>query len=977
MIKWRGTFGFTIAIIAIVAVTHGCQRDRGTTLDATTDFAFARAESTYWRGQHDSARAEWTALLSRAEVKRDSVSMGRALTRLANVAWKQADYPSARGLAERALKTPLRAEDEFVPYNVLGLVAYYQGRQVEAGPLLDRAIAIARRSGDSLNVAKATMNRGLVDTELGDMDLARQRFSVARLTAHAVHDTRLEGKCLANRAMLEIKAGDPLVAIALLDTARAFYRQSKYADGEQNALGQLGAAYSAMGEPQSALAALDSALMQSREQHLPQEEASNLQLLAEQHRNAGDFSRALDFLTRAQALNASLGMEDERGTALRDAGEIYLALGPKALAGRNTREALAIHRRTDSLLEQLADLLVLAEIEARESHSAVVDSVLRSARGIAERLGTRDARDRVALTTAEIADRSGSPREVLAAFDASGTDVASAPATEGRVLTLRARAYRRLGALDSASAIGERAIRSIERVRGRYASNALRTSYAWENGDAYADLVFVLLRQGRVDDAFSVADAARGRALLEHLAEARNAAMRSIGAARELAEGETLLRSIDELATRLRTRRLVKPNERSGADDGEEQALVTRVTRARNDYDALLDRATARDVAGATLLGAARLRTSTVRDALQSDEVMLEYFVAGDGLLIFVVSKDTVRTVSVNVGDAEFVSRVRLARELLGRSSTSPDAAHTVMGSLYDALIAPARRTGALDRAKRLIIVPHGTLVYLPFAALRNPATGRFLVEDFTPIYAPSAAAFAVARRNRSVAPNDTGTTVAFAPFPDDLPATAIEAGQVAKSAERGIVLSGRAATELALRQALGSAPLVHVATHAELNVQNPMFSAILLSPGTQRDRSNDGRLEVHELLGLQVRTSLVFLSGCETALGAAWSTSFRRGEDFTTLAQAFLYAGAHSVVATLWRIDDGAAAAFATRFYDALRLTPAPEALANAQRAMLRDRRYAAPYDWAAYEISGDASPLAGRGGPHVATLPAVAPAR
>ena len=132
------------------------------------------------------------------------------------------------------------------------------------------------------------------------------------------------------------------------------------------------------------------------------------------------------------------------------------------------------------------------------------------------------------------------------------------------------------------------------------------------------------------------------------------------------------------------------------------------------------------------------------------------------------------------------------------------------------------------------------------------------------------------------------------------------------------------------------------------------MFSHLTLASGKRGNSANDGRLEVHELLGMQVRSSLVFLSGCETGVGAAWSTAFSPGEDFATLAHAFLYAGARNVVATLWRIEDGAAAAFAERFYEALRSNPAPEALAEAQRAMLRHARYRAVFDWAAYEVSG-----------------------
>jgi CHAT domain-containing protein len=939
----------------VVGASTACERGRDNASATTIDSAFVHAESTYWHGAHDSARAEWTALLERAEVRGDSTSIGRALTRLAIVAWKQSNYPLGRQLSSRALTMRLRPVDQFSLYNGLGLIAYNEGRQLDARPLFDRAIVAARAAGDSLSRAKAVMNRGLADTELGEYALARDAFAAARVTAHALRDTRLEGKCLANQGMLAIKMGDPLYAVAVLDTARALYRLSNYADGEQNALGQLGVAYAAMGEPQRALATLDSALTQSRRQGLPQEEASNLQLLGEQYAEAGDFTRALDFLARAQTLNASLGLADERGTALRDAGEVYLSLGQTSLGRRHALEALAVHRTSESVLEQLADALLLARVYERDGRASPARAMLDTAGTLAERLATRDARSRVALAIADIADRSGSPRDVLRALDSARADLDGAPAWEGRALTLRARAYRRRGELDSAAAIGQRAVRAIERVRGRYASGVLRTAYAWENGDAYADLVVVLLRQRRIDDAFAIADAARGRALVEHLAEARSAALRSVGAARELVQGEALLRLIDELSARLGTRVRPPPNERSTGTDAEGDEMEGRIRRARTDYEALLERATAHDASGAAILGTTKLGAAAVQAALHPDEALLEYFIAPDRVVVFAVTPDSVIPITLDMTGDQIASRARVARELLGNRDAARDAAHSVLESLYGTLIAPVRRARALDGVKRLIVVPHGALVYLPFAALRSRVDSRFLVEDFTLLYEPSAAAFALGRRGPPRDQLATGATVALAPFPETLPATVPEARHVASATPGGIVLSGRDASERALRAALGTAALVHVATHAELNSQNPMFSEITMVPGSRTDRTDDGRLEVHELLGMRVRSTLVFLSGCETGAGPAWSSTFRRGEDFTTLAQAFLYAGAQSVVATLWRIEDGAAATFADHFYDGLRHTPAADALADAQRAMLRDSRYAAPFDWASYEIIGD----------------------
>ena len=962
-----------IAIVVALGLSVACAGDRRIDPPSDTELAFAHAESTYYRGAHDSARVELAALLARAEASGDSASMGRALTRLAVVAWRKADYPLTRRLAERALAMKLRAQDVFFAYNSLGLSAWNEGRHAEATEWLDKAIAAARAMHDSLNAAKAEMNHGLVDTKLGDYARARENFVGARSTARLLGDTRLEGKCLANLAMLEIEVGDPIAAIALLDTARAIYRVTDYATGEQNALGQLGVAYAAIGEPQRALAALDSALTQSREQNLPQEEASNLQLLAEQYRDAGDLSRALQYLAQAQTLNESLGLDDDRGTALRDAGEVYLSLGQHRLARRRALEALDVHRRSESLLEQLADHLLLAQVDERAKRMAAVDSALAGAGEIADRLATRDARGRVVLAAAEIADRSRGPRDVLAVLDSAPTDLAASASTEARTLGLRARAHRRLGQLDSAAAIGLRAMYAVERVRGRYATGALRTAYAWQYGDIYADLVLVLLQQHRVEEAFRVADAARGRALLEHLTEAGRAAARSAGAARELVEAEVLLRRIDELATRLRNHPAQAPNERGRVADHAEDDLVARIGRARSDYEALVERATHRDVPGSTLLGASRVDLAAVRGALRSDEILLEYFVTADRLLIFVVTRDSVFPIAVNVSSEQIASRTRLARELLGRRDARSGAAYAALGSLYTSLIAPVRRASALDGTSRLVIVPHGALAYLPFAALRNPADGRFLVQDFTTTYVPSSATFALARRaeaGREQGPD--GPATALAPFPVDLPATLVEAQRVSQLVA-GVAVTGSEASEMAFRQALETAPLVHVATHAELNTQNPMFSSIALTSTGLGNRSDDGRLEVHELLGMHVRSSLVFLSGCETGVGAAWSSAFRQGEDFTTLAQAFLYAGARSVVATLWRIEDGAAATFAEQFYENLRRMPPPDALAAAQRSMLVNPKYASPYDWAAYTVTGSVPiPMIASAAPRASEPPA-----
>ena len=210
----------------------------------------------------------------------------------------------------------------------------------------------------------------------------------------------------------------------------------------------------------------------------------------------------------------------------------------------------------------------------------------------------------------------------------------------------------------------------------------------------------------------------------------------------------------------------------------------------------------------------------------------------------------------------------------------------------------------------------------------------------------------------------------AFAPFPEDLPGTSLEIDAIREAFGEGGYFEGEEASEGRFRDEMLRVQVIHVATHGTMNAQNPLFSRIEFASGPSGPTSpevpphltseRDGRLEVHELLGTTVESSLVFLSGCVTAMGPGWSTGFGRGEEFATLGQAFLHAGAENVIATLWRIDDPGAASFAGKFYSELHRDRIPaEALAYAQRATIRDPRYGSPFYWAAYRMTGTGEAL------------------
>jgi tetratricopeptide (TPR) repeat protein len=930
------------------------EAERAPDVPLSIDSLLARGERVYLGGGYDTARTLWTDALQRSRLARDSLAQARALTWLGLVAWRQGDYAEARRLGEEALALKRRFAsdaDLFKSYNALGLLAWNEGRLADATELFGQASAAARAAGDVSGTAAASGNLALVQTELGEFEEARRGFDSMLVAGRALGEARIEGNALTNLGMLAVRVGDPASALPLLDSALARYRVAAYPTGEQNALGQLGTAYAALGRPALALTVLDSALELSRQQGLRQDEASNLEAMAELYRDVGDNHRALDLYARAAPINRDLGLAVEAGADLRSIAEIQADLGALAAAREAGERALATHRSAAARFEELTDLLLLADLADRAGEAARAAEHVAAARRLAGELSAGVALAEVAVTEARLADRSGRPEGVLAALRGAAAAVAaSGYGLEEEALRLEARALARLGLLDSAAAVGRRAVTALERIRGSLHSGELRTSYLADRQGVYADLADVLRRLGRTDEAFEVADAARGRVLLEGLAGIRRDAGTGGAVTRSLREGDRLLRTIAALQEQVRSAEAEAGGDSSAA--ARLSFLTGRLADARRDYEELAIRAQEVASPAAALLGAGQTRAAAILPRLRADEAILEYQPTGDSLLIFIVRRGGLRVVAAPMPRGGLGSRVRLARELIAVRGDTLDRARPVLRGLGDLLIGPARRSGALEGVRSLVVVPHGVLAYLPFASLVDSGTGRHLVQEFEILTLPSAASLAALRARGSTA--GAAQPEVFAPDPAGLPATRTEAAAVGRELPNATVRIGHRASEVAAREALASGALVHLATHGELNVRNPMFSWLRTAATRRDDPARDGRLEVHEILGIPVRSPLVFLSGCETGLGAAGSTGFAPGEDFATLARAFLYAGAGNVVATLWRVDDRGAAAFAEAYYRRLGAEGPVAALAGAQRALAADPRYQAPYYWAGYTVAG-----------------------
>ena len=923
-----------------------------------SDSYLDQAIDLYRRSEHDSVRAMLEPALAKARAEADSVAEAKILTVLGLTAYRLSDYVESRRLQERALdlKLKLGLEDELADsYNGLGLIAWRTSRPSDAAELLDRASeALERKEArgatdldDRRAFASVSINRGLAHTDLGNFSQAREAFELGHRVGREIGNARAEGMALNNLGMLSVWIGEPVEAIAQLNLARSLYRSVDFVDGELNALGQMGTAYRDMGDLGRAIAILDSAVSLARERDIKHEEASNLEQLAQAHGTAGDYRRALELYAEAESLNAEIGLVEETGSDQRLRAEIYIELGEPEMAQDFAERALATHREVGARWEELSDLLLLAELSNRLGDAATQRSYLGAAQTVASGTEARTARMAVALTEARIADRGSQSKRVIGVLGAVEEDLAKGGYdTEWEAELLLARAYLRLAQLEAADTHSGRAVAAVERVRTNFASDILRSAYTTNHQEAYAVRVAALLARGERAAAFEAADAARASAFFEHLSIAQTSEDAG-GATAALRERERLIRRINELTETLQETEYYL----AGDDpDGEIDDLTDRLHRARAEYEAFHIR-TAELEGRAIVSGSATATLSAIREVLRDREILIQYLVAPDRLFGFAVTADTLVDFSVDVAVDDLQRQVRVASVLLGDPNTDSEEARPAFSALRQLLLEPVG--DLIEKSERVIFVPHLALNHVPFAALPD-AAGRYLAQRHSVQLVPSAAILPTVRAAPDGPSERRVQHVSFSPLSKALPATRAEARAFARTVSGAKAVNGRRATEERLREALAGRGFVHVATHAVLNPQNPMFSRIEMA-GELSDRSNnDGRLEVHEVFDLSIRSPLVFLSGCETGLGTAGFTEFARGDDYATLARAFLFAGARNVIATLWRIEDEGAAEFARRFYEALETVEPAEALARAQRGMMSHAHYSKPYYWAGYGLSG-----------------------
>jgi CHAT domain-containing protein len=666
------------------------------------------------------------------------------------------------------------------------------------------------------------------------------------------------------------------------------------------------------------------------------------------YRSVGDLPQArrlLDeavTLSRAGALSSSQpSLAAPKSLVLVVLSQVEAAQGQRAEALAHAQEAVQILENTErqqvpervrtNLRRKTADAyLQLARISIADRRLDAAATALTKAAQYAALVKIAEHEAEIALLTAQVAlDRNDAAGALaLASKWRAEAERLGMSVTVGEFDRVIAYAYSKLGRVDEALAAAQSALANIEEARSDLQDPALRAGFLEQRQGLYHFAVHMALRAGKPEEGFAIAERSRSRAFLDLLGNAT------------LSRGKTRALAQEELRLRARLAEAAALAQPDDDDGGATNAARERMAAAERDYRVFLERIRSENVEQASLMSVEPVTLAEIQAILPADAMLLEYLVSPQDVVLWVVDRHHVEVRRIAGDRAALLADVRDFRAAIASQAPLPEVETRAL-ALYRKLLAPAHLA---IRGRRLVIVPHDVLHYLPFGALRTPA-GKWLIEVHALATVPSASVLKFLA-DKGAHASDRILAVGN---PDLGPALALRYAEreVRIVGERypatSTVLTQADASESRVKQLAGGAGLLHFAVHGELDETDPMASALLLAPG----QGEDGRLEVRELFAMELDARLVVLSACETGLG-----KLSRGDELVGLQRAFLYAGTPDVVTTLWKVDDRASYLLMRAFYEALPAKGPMEALRVAQRALMVD--FPHPFAWAAFGLTG-----------------------
>lgn len=789
-------------------------------------------------------------------------SEGTALNYIGKAYLAQGHYAEALDVYQQSLEIKRELDDRVGEATVLhgiSMVYSYQGQYAEALKVAQQALQIVHEIGHRTGEGAVLNGIGLIYFLQGQYAKALEIDQQALAIRREVGDRLGEGATLSNIGGVYIAQGRYGEALGVFHQSLEIAQELGKRGSEGSVLHNIGVIYMHQGRYTKAMEAQQQALKTAREMGNMNSEVTTLNAIGLIYEHQGHYSEALDHYQQALSISREVGNQTIEGVVLNNIGSVYHHQARYTEALDHYQQALVIQRE---LGRRATEGIIMNGIGIIHSDQGYYTEAL-------------DTLQQALAIKREVGDRTG----------------------EGMTLRNIGMIYHEQGEFDQALAYYEQAMDVIESVRAVAGSETGRAGFIAQWADLYTYAIGLYHQRGQDARAFFTNERGRARAFLDSLTAGHV----------ELSDDEAAdLRSREQeaYATRqaardalIRTRTFDPPDLTLIAE------LETQLEIAEEEYAAALNAIEAQGgrLAFLTPGQSTILDLPGVQALLDEQTTMLFYWILEDQTLAFLITHDDFHTIALDVGREDLATQITAFRSFPNLDVAHPESAVI----LYGWLIEPLREHLSTPH---LAIVPHSVLHYLPFAALTDGQ--HHPMDDYVITYLPSASVLPFIQNN--VDRNGGTFLILGNPAtgdPDLRPLNYAEKeAEIIADLYNTRPLLAEDATESALQERSPRVGILHLAAHGSYNSYNPLYSAITLSP----DEENDGRLEMHEIYGLNLaNTDLVVLSACETQLG-----ELSAGDELIGLTRAFFFAGTPSVVATLWSVDDRSMGLLMEHFY-------------------------------------------------------------
>ena len=784
----------------------------------------------------------------------------------------------------------------------------------------DAAHLLAQASKDRSLQAHVLRGKGAAYVASGELERSLQAYGEARSLAQSLNDRNGEAETLTSMAWVYQYQGEAQKALQLYEAALPLIIHEKNKAGEVKIRVGIGLLYQSLGWPKKAAEQYVQAYSAAEANA---EKAGILASIGEIYLASGLGKKALG--PYKQALDLMQGQADPAAEAgiLVGMGRVHMSLG-------DWQTALRVLEEARQRMKEAGNRTVLAGIIATTGEVFYRIAISQARSPSSDGIGDLEAMSNaLASLKSDAADPSKYFRMSLKEYQNALSMMQQVNNRDGEigVLTNIGLAYDAWDKPRNALEYYTRAIEKLEELQAAARLDEFRTQVAAQSATVYQRAILLHIRLKHPEQAFNLSERARARTFLDQLGN-NHINLQGAMPAEFSHRLEALRQSHISLESQLRAE-VSKPSPE--VNEQQTQSLRSQIALVASEYGDLLTRLQVFDPKYDSYLRVAPLKLADVQRQLSPNATLISYFLTPNNALAFVISRESFEVAKLAVNQTELDAAIASFRDFPNLNDPSPES----LRQLHKWLIAPIQR-----RLKTPLvgIIPNGVLHAVPFAALTDGK--RYFGDAHTIFSLPSVSVLQfIPHKTGSGAASLLAIAYGEAAGQPELPHVEPEVRAIAGfygTAPR----IGEAATVGLLRDA-GEYSILHLAAHYHRNSSSPGLSSVTVA---------DGSLSLQDVYGLDLKkTELVVLSTCQSQSGGT-----SRGDDIEALNRAFMYAGAPTVIASLWNVDDGATAELMISFYRRLKSGSTKAAALRAAQMETR-AKHQHPYYWAGFVLTGD----------------------